>query len=269
MSDEGGGLITDLVFPLWPHPRNLWLPKCSARIYSCRCDLVFPLRASWCNGLNPLLLQMERSALASTSSWIMVSFFLVIASWIGVSASMSCRLTWALSSSNVLTTWVWTLLTPMWSAVWRRLFLAFRSHLRVPVESSSITSGSLPNAAWWMARSPSLSFNKPSIFFIWILENYYLIIYFYFEVDVEFEQFFNDICVAVLGGGLQGCMTREYSIYLWIFIFFSIFEIVSSNWIARLLTSEPGMLRICSHLATSPFAHALTNISSIFSGDIW
>ena len=44
----------------------------------------------------------------------------------------------------------------MWSAVWRRLFRAFKS---APARAStSITEGSSPKAAWCTARSPSLSY---------------------------------------------------------------------------------------------------------------
>ena len=119
---------------------------------------MFPLSAAWWTGLKPLLLAIVRSALASRRSSIMISFFLVMASWIGVSASLSCKLLWAPSRNRTLTTSAWVLLTPICRAVWRRLFLAFKSHLTVwPVERSSITLGSSPNAAWWIALSPSLS----------------------------------------------------------------------------------------------------------------
>ena len=65
------------------------------------------------------------------------------------------RLGWHPSSRSVLTTPTWPLLTAMCSAVWRRLLRAFRS---APVcDSSSITDGSSPKAAWCTARSPSLS----------------------------------------------------------------------------------------------------------------
>ena len=44
---------------------------------------------------------------------------------------------------------------PMCNGVCRRLFLAFKS--APALLSSSNTMGSLPKAAWWTARSPSLS----------------------------------------------------------------------------------------------------------------
>ena len=62
---------------------------------------------------------------------------------------------WHCKSKRVFTTPTWPLLTAIWRAVCRRLFLAFRS---APAwANSSITAGSSPKAAWWAARSPSLS----------------------------------------------------------------------------------------------------------------
>ena len=52
------------------------------------------------------------------------------------------------------------LLTPICRGVCLRLFLAFRSV--PPACSCSITPDSSPNAAWWIARSPSLSSTSKS-----------------------------------------------------------------------------------------------------------
>lgn len=72
-----------------------------------------------------------------------------------VDMTLTCKLGWHESSSSVLTTPTWPLLTAICSAVWRRLLRAFRS---APLcASTSITAGSSPKAAWCTARSPSLS----------------------------------------------------------------------------------------------------------------
>ena len=73
------------------------------------------------------------------------------------------RLGWQPRSRRTLTTPICPLLTPMCNGVWRRLLRALRS--APPRCNTFITSGSSPNAAWWTARSPSLSWNRhlPSI----------------------------------------------------------------------------------------------------------
>lgn len=72
----------------------------------------------------------------------------------------TCRLGWHPRSRRVLTTPMWPLLTPMCSGVCLRLLRALRS--APPRCSCSMTLGSSPKAAWWTARSPSLSWQKKS-----------------------------------------------------------------------------------------------------------
>ena len=116
--------------------------------------------AAYWIGLNELLLQIDKSALNSSNKLIIKSFFLDIASCNGVSPSVSCKLVCAPSFNRVFMTSMCSLLTAMCKAVCCFLFLEFNSNLFVLwlEYKSSITAGSLPNAAWWIARSPTLSF---------------------------------------------------------------------------------------------------------------
>ncbi len=125
---------------------------------------VCPLKAPWCMQLKPLLLQTDKSELFSNSNLMMSSFFFVIASCNGVSPSESHRLGCAPNFNKTRTTSIWPLFTPMCKAVWRRLFLAFRSQF--DFASNSITIGWLPKAEWCKARSPSLSW-KSHFFSTW------------------------------------------------------------------------------------------------------
>ena len=79
--------------------------------------------------------------------------YFIKASWAHV---ITCKLGWQPISSRAFTTPIWPLFTPMCSGVCRLLLRAFRS--APPRWSISITVGSSPNAAWWTARSPSLSY---------------------------------------------------------------------------------------------------------------
>ena len=124
-------------------------------------NLALPLRAAWWIQLNPLLLQIDKSALLSKRSSTMSSLLLDMASCIAVSPSESQRFGWAPHRSNVLTTCKCPLLTAICNALCLRLFLAFKSQLALA--NISITSHSSPNAAWCIDLSPSLSFRKIEI----------------------------------------------------------------------------------------------------------
>lgn len=68
------------------------------------------------------------------------------------------RLGWPPSSRSIFTTPTWPLFTATWRGVCRRLLRALRS----AAELARIwtTPGSSPYAAWWIARSPSLSWKR-------------------------------------------------------------------------------------------------------------
>lgn len=67
----------------------------------------------------------------------------------------TCRLGWHPNPRSFFTTAVCPLLTATCNGDWRRLFRAFMS---LPaLISCSTTTDSSPKAAWWIARSPSLS----------------------------------------------------------------------------------------------------------------
>ena len=84
----------------------------------------------------------------------------------------TCKLGWLPRSKRALTTPICPLLTPMCKGVWRRLFLAFKSP--PPRCSISITAGSSPKAAWWTARSPSLSYEQNVMYWTYMLDRHYI-----------------------------------------------------------------------------------------------
>ncbi len=116
--------------------------------------------------LKPFLLRVAKSEFAFNKRSTISFFSLVMASCSGVSPSLSCTHALAPKFNNTLTTSMRALLTAMCSAVCCFSFIAFICKLLLWDHKSSITAGSLPNAAWWIARSPSLSFFFLNMFYL-------------------------------------------------------------------------------------------------------
>lgn len=78
--------------------------------------------------------------------------------------SLTCKLGWHCRSSNIFTTPICPLLTPICKAVCRLLLRAFKS--APACANNCTTDGSSPKAAWWTALSPSLSSISTSAWYL-------------------------------------------------------------------------------------------------------
>lgn len=143
---------------------------------------------------------------------------------------LACKLGWHPSENRIFTTPAWPLLTATWSGLWRLLFRAFRS--APALISCSSTAGSSPNAAWWTARSPSLSCNFKGFKFIstedcfpYNLEAHFFrilnhtkviitLLYLCFQICLVSDQDFDDIFMTILTGSLESSVSSKHTIWL-------------------------------------------------------